>query len=213
MIWPVPSILRRIQRGRIYAWLMWWVVCRLRFSLCHTSMTSEKYIEGDSQIQDGDVVLATDNRALSTLCVPGTHTHALLCIGQSPHGVMMCAEMTHTGYGEVAFAQACFHASRVVILRCPDFDSVYVRSVVRACRVFKGTPYDTQFDLDDDEVYCSELPYHCDFERRLQVVPSRAWGTGQKVIKPDDLAAANVEVIYDSDNYNQEQGSDHDDEK
>ena len=208
MIWPVPSILKRIQRGRVYAWIMWWIVCRLRFSCCHTSMTSAKYRQGLAKLERGDIVLTRDNRALSTWLVPGTHTHALLCVDNLLAMVgPVCAEMTHEGYGEIDFAEACFHASRVVILRCQDFDRDYAERVATKCRSFKGTPYDTQFDLDDDEVYCSELPYHCDFERRLQVVPSRAWGTGQKVIKPDDLSASNVEVVYDSDNYNQEQGS------
>ena len=196
LYWYRRVCLTRAQRTWLYRWLMWYVVPHVRVSVCHTSMTSRKYRHGVMQMRRGDIILTTDNRALSTICVPGTHTHALLCINRSER---MCAEMTHSGYGEIHVAKAFFHASRVVILRCPDWDESYIDRVVTKCRSFAGTKYDTQFDLDPDEIYCSELPWQSDVEGRLLVVPSRAWGTGQLVVTPDNLAAANVDVVFDSD--------------
>ncbi len=200
--WYHSACLRRLQRTWVYGRLMYYVVARWRLSICHTSMTSDKFIAGLTRLRLGDIVVTTDKWALSTRCVPGNHTHALLCIGYIDlSGVMMCAEMTRDGYGEVAFAKAAFHASRVVILRCPDWDIDYIQDVVEKCRAYKGAKYDTAFDPnpDDGDTYCSQLPWAADTERRLRVVPSRAWGTGQKVVTPDDLAASNVEVVYDSD--------------
>jgi len=212
MIWTAPALLiviacalwyyrRRclltLRRGRVYTWLMWYVMPYARVSVCHTSMTTEKYLIASALIMDGDIILTTDNRALSTLCVPGDHTHAMLCLNTAD--VPMCGQMTHDGYGEVSFAEACFHSSRVVILRCPMFDWEYIDVVVNKCRSFKGTAYDTDFSFQNGKSYCSELIYQADVERRLNVVPSRAWGTGQPVVTPDDLAASNVIVIYDSD--------------
>jgi len=196
--WYRRRCLLSLRRGRLYAWLMWYVMPYARISVCHTSMTSEKYIQGAAQLRPGDIVLTTDNRALSTLCVPGDHTHALLCIGRNDDEQMMCAQMTHAGYGEVTFAEACFHASRFVILRCPDFDWDYILKMIMECGTFKGTPYDTDFAFNNGKSYCSELVYQADVERRLQVTLSRAWGTGQMVVTPDDLAAANVVIVFDS---------------
>lgn len=186
-----------LRKSRLYSFIMWYVMPYARISVCHTSMTSEKYVRGWRLLRVGDIILTTDNRALSTLCVPGDHTHALLCTGDLWEST--CAQMTHAGYGEVAFAEACFHASRVVVLRCPSFDDDYIAEVVRKTYTFKDTPYDTDFSFDNGKSYCSELIYQADIEKRLRVVSSKAWGTGQMVVTPDDLFAANVEVIYDSD--------------
>lgn len=196
--WYRRVCVRRAMRTWLYRWVMRTIIPHARISVCHADMTAEKYILGRKKLRAGDIVLATDKRALSTLCVPGVHTHALLCIGELD-GIMTCAEMTHEGYGEVPFAQACYHASRVVSLRCPDMPQRYIDDMVSRCRAFAGTKYDTRFELGPDEIYCSELPYLCDWEYRLGVVPSRERFTGQLVVTPDDLLASNVVVIYDSD--------------
>jgi len=49
-------------------------------------------------------------------------------------------------------------------------------------------------------LYCSELVYQSDFERRLDVNLEDLAGLGRKYISPDGLyKAKNVRVVWDSD--------------
>ncbi len=197
---PLHSVcLMRLQRTRTYAFLMYYVVARWRFSLCHASMADEKYRAGKKLLQKDDTIVTRDRWALSTWLVPGYWTHALLCIGEID-GEMMCVEMTRKGRGKVTFAKAAFHSSSFEIDRCPGFDSDYSDDMDAICEGFKDAKYDTLFELGPDRIYCSEFVKLCDPENRMGVKLSRAWGTGQQVVTPGDLVAgANVVVVYNSD--------------
>lgn len=170
-------------------------------------MTTAKYEQGVVKLRRGDTILTTDNRALSTILVPGEHTHALLCLDHfllSP----VCGQMTHKGFNTISFAETCFHSSRFVILRGTKFDEDYINDVVvPKGRSFTDAKYARDFDpcASDGDVYCSQYVWSCDPENRLGITQSRAPYTGQLVVTPDDLYnAANVKVIYDSDDSNEE---------
>ena len=197
--WYHSACLRQLQRTHTYAFLMYYVVPRWRLSICHTSMTDEKYRAGLALLEKGDTVLTRDRWAVSTWLVPGYWTHALLCVGEID-GEMMCVEMTRKGRGKVTFAKAAFHSSSFEIERCPRFDPVYIDHMMEKSEEFKDAEYDTLFLLGPHKIYCSEYVKLCDTENRMGVKLSRAWGTGEPVVSPDDLAAgSNVVVVYNSD--------------
>ncbi len=198
VLWYYHSVcLICLQKTHTYAFLMYHVVARWRFSLSHASMTDPKYTAGRKLLRKGHIIFTRDNRALSTWLVPGHHTHVLLCIGEID-GIMMCAEMTRDDYDEVSFAKAAWHSSAFDIGECPDWDPAYTDLVVKKCRSFKDADYDTLFDVENDDECCTELVYHSDVDNRLGVVPTRAWTTGKLIVTPDNLAS-NVDIIYDSD--------------
>ncbi len=200
VLWYYHSVcLICLQKTRTYAFLMYYVVPRWRLSICHTSMTDEKYKAGNALLQKDDTILTRDRWALSTWLVPGYWTHALRCVGEID-GEMMCVEMTRKGRGKVTFAKAAFHSSSFEIIRCPGFDSDYSDDMAAICEGFKDAEYDTMFLLGPHKIYCSEYLYLCDTENRMGVELSRAWGTREWVVSPDNLAAgSNVEVVYNSD--------------
>lgn len=186
----------RIRRGRIYAWWMWNFMPYARISFCHAAMTPEKYIAAHKHVNRGRVVATTDKRSLAAILVPGEWTHILLCIGEID-GIMTCAEMTHSGWGLIPFGLAISRSSRVGI-GDPEWDDAYVDDVIAECMSLDGADYDPQFEIDNEEISCAELPLKADFERRLQVKPRRIWWTGQLAITPDNVVAA-TKVFYDSD--------------
>ena len=145
------------------------------------------------------MIVTRDRWALSTWLVPGYWTHVLRCIGEID-GEMMCVEMTRKGRGKVTFAKAAFHSSTFEIIRCPGFDPDYSDHMAEKDEEFKDAEYDTLFVLGPHKIYCSEYIKLCDTENRMGVKLSRAWGTGEPVISPDDLVkGSNVVVVYNSD--------------
>lgn len=186
----------RIRRGHTFAWLMWNLFPYARVSVCHAAMTDEKWIAAHKHVKRGHVVATTDKRSLAAILVPGEWTHILLCIGEID-GIMMCAEMTHGGWGLIPFGLAISRASRVGI-GDPEWEDAYVDAVIDESMSLEGSDYDTQYVIGNEEISCAELPCVADFEHRLKVIPSKIWWTGQLAITPDDVMAA-TKLIYKSD--------------
>jgi len=108
--------------------------------------------------------------------------------------------MTHENYTRSHFFDLCMEADRVVILRCKDFDSDYIQKVIQKCLSFQNAVYDVHFTLGVKSLYCSELVFQSDFERRLKVDLSDLAGIGLPYISPTGLyQAENVEIVWDSD--------------
>jgi hypothetical protein len=189
-----------IMSTHFYHWILIRVIPFIRLSTYYTSLRGRKYQEGYSRLKKGDIILTLDRRKLTTFLVPGVMTHAALCIGRWPDSEFEVAEMTHTNYTKSFFFDICKEADRVIIMRCSDFDDNYISKLVKECLTFIRALYDTCFEFGVKALYCSELVYMSDFERRLKVDLSDLAGLGRPYISPDGLLIAkNVTCVWDSD--------------
>lgn len=199
-----------LSNTRFYSWLLKKVIPFIRFSMYYTSFRGWKYHDGYELLQPGDIVLTKDKKKLTTLLIGGEWTHAAQCVGKfgSPQypGFEM-AEMTHHDFTHSHFFDICKESDRVAIIRCKDYDPSYISAIIEKCLSFKGAQYDVAFDLGIKSLYCSELVYQSDFDRRLKVNLDDLVGLGVKYISPTGLwKAQNIDVVWDSD---QAKGRDH----
>ena len=195
-------ILIRLMNWSLYIWVLKDVIPSIRFSLHHTRMIGRQYREGYSLLQPGDIILSRNDRALTTFCIPGYWTHALLCVGHVHRGdAYEVAEMVGTGFVKSDFFDTCHQADHVIILRCPQWDWEYRAKVIRVCKGYDGLPYDFVFTFGTRALYCSELIYQADFEHRLHVTTADMMGLGivEYVSAQDIREACNVDVVWDSD--------------
>lgn len=213
---------------RLYRLILLKCVPFIRFTTYYTSLRGNKYHEGYRLLRPGCILLTVDRRKLTSVLIPGTMSHAALCVfKRPPHDALMgvdayeVAEMTHENYTRSDFFDICKEADRVVILQCLDWDDDYVARVIDACLGFKDAKYDVEFELGVKSLYCSELVYEADktadywarggddatFDTdqkygRLQVDLSDVAGLGRPYISPDGLLfAKNVRCVWDSDGF------------
>jgi len=186
------------MQTKTYGHLLIHVIPYIRFTTYYTSLRGWKYQRGYKLLQPGDIVLSKDRKKLTTLLIGGEMTHAAQCVGKGVEWEL--SEMTHTNYTKSAFFDICKESDRVVILRCRDYDSLYVQEVIARCRELKDATYDIEFDLGVEALYCSELVYQSDLENRLQVNLEDIAGLGRPYISPTGLLKAkNCDLIWDSD--------------
>ena len=173
----------------------------IRFSMYYTSLRGKKYHSGYELLEPGHIILTLDKKKLTSFLIPGEFSHAALCVGIfSKVGSFEVAEMTHTDYTQSYFFDLCKEADRVVIIECTDWDEEYVAKVVELCHTFKDDAYDVKFEMGVKTLYCSELVYQSDFERRLEVNLEDLAGLGREYISPVGLFhAKNVRIVWDSD--------------
>jgi hypothetical protein len=149
-------------------------------------------------IQPGDIILSVDDKKLTTFLIGGEFSHAAMCVSKDKKWEV--SEMTHTDYTKSTVSDICYEASRVVVLRCRDFDEKYTQAVVDKCKSFDGVPYDNMFELGVEALSCSELVYEADFERRLDVNLEDVVGLGQLYISPTGLwNSINTTIVVDTD--------------
>lgn len=211
-------LLLAFMQTRVYSWLLLHVIPYIRFTTYYTSLRGWKYIRGYALLRPGDIILCLDRKKLTALLIPGDFSHAALCVGkaqgdnpQPPNPLIRgqikgesteweVSEMTHTNYTKSCFFDICKESDRVAILRCKDWDPEYVKNVIAACESFDNAVYDIKFDLGVQALYCSELVYQSDFERRLDISLDDIEGLGRQYISPTGLSKAkNCDWIWDSD--------------
>jgi len=189
-----------LMQTKFYYWLLIEVIPYIRFTTYYTSFRGYQYHAGYALLQPGDIILTRDNKKLTTVLIPGEMTHAAMCV--SKDGKWEISEMTHENYVKNCFFDLCKEADRVVIMRCTDFDPDYTQKVIEKCKSFVGAQYNIEFEFGIKALYCSELDYQSDFERRWNVSLEDLAGLGRPYISPTGfLHARNGLIVYDSDNY------------
>ncbi len=197
----MKKILVWFMNTDVYAWLLKHVIPYIRFTTYYTSLRGAKYQAGYKKLEPGHIILTIDNKKLTSLLIPGTFAHAALCLGKSNGSdTYEVAEMTHPDYTKSYCFDICKEADRVVILKCDNWDEEYTQKVIDKCLEFEDVTYDVKFDLGVKTLYCSELVFQSDFERRLDINLEDLAGLGRQYISPDGLyKAKNVKVVWDSD--------------
>jgi hypothetical protein len=202
----MKKLLLKFMQSSVYGWFLKRVIPYVRFTLYYTSLRGWKYKRGYNLLRAGDILLTIDNKKLTTFLIPGEFSHAALTVAVNPTEEWEISEMTHTDYTKSTFFDLCKESDRVVILRCPDWDEQYIQEkVIPMCKSLENAKYDVQFDLGIQALYCSELIYHSDVEKRLEVDLSDLAGLGRPYLSPDGLwKAQNVVVVWDSDRETQQ---------
>ena len=168
----------------------------LRTTTYYPDYPGNEFNKAYNLLRPGDYILCEDRQKLTTKLIPGFWTHAVMCVSKDQ--VWETSDMTHENYRKACFFDICRESTSVVILRCKDFDEKYIEEVVKQCKTFQNALYDVQFKLGVKMLYCSELVYQSDFERRLEVNLEDLAGIGREYISPDGLyKAKNVEIIYE----------------
>lgn len=190
-----------LMQTKVYRWFLLKFMPGKRFTWKVPSIKGSQFNEGHHLLKPGDIVLCIDTRAFTGASIKyltkGEFSHAALSFGRWPDYEI--AEMLGEGYTRSCFYDLVHESERVVILRCKDFDEEYIKKMLAKCESFCSAQYDIEFDLGIQALYCSELVYQSDFERRLQVDLSDLAGLGRKYISPTGLYhAKNVEVVWDS---------------
>lgn len=194
----MKKIVLWFMQTQFYSWLVMNVIPYIRLTTYYTSLRGWKFYRGYKLLEPGHILLTIDRQKLTTFLVPGEFTHAALCVAKGAE--FEIAEMTHHHFTYSNFFDICKESDRVVILRCTKFDESYTNQFIQRCLSFKDASYDTSFKLGVKSLYCSELIYQSDFERRLQVDLSDIAGLGQPYISPDGIfKSPNVEIVWDSD--------------
>ena len=192
-----------VTQTKIFRWLLSSVVPYIRFTTYYPKFSGRQYRNAYHLLSLGDILLCSDNRKLTTKLIGGELTHAALCVGKGDLVMWETLDMTHEDCRRGQFFDICKESDRVVILRCTDWDSAYISKVITKAQDFYdwGIQYDYSFKLGVKALYCSELVYEADVERRLKVKLDDVAGLGIPYISPTGLYnAENVKVIYDSKN-------------
>jgi hypothetical protein len=162
-------------------------------------MRGDKYKEAYEKIKPGDIILCRDSWKLTSWLIPGKYSHAALCVDKGMYTKFEVAEMGHKGFTESTFYDIFAESTDIAILRCKDWDKEYIKKVIEKCKSFENTPYDITFSFKIEALYCSELIYHSDIEKRLQISLEDLVGIGRPYISPMGLyKAKNCEIIWDS---------------
>jgi len=188
-----------IMQSDWYYWLLMHVVPYIRFSMYYTSLRGWRYMRGYAKLENGDILCVVDKKKLTSFLIPGTFSHAALVVNKFAEWEI--SEMTHKNYTKSTFFDICKEADRVVILRCRAWDKEYItNTVIPNCKKMEGALYDISFELGVKMLYCSEMVYLSDSEKRLDLDLSDLIGIGRPYISPDGLyMARNVDIIWDSD--------------
>lgn len=189
-----------VMQSRFYGWMISKIIPFIRISFYYSPMRGYKYKRAYNLVKAGDIILCCDKWKLTNWLIPGDLTHACLCVDRGDGVEFEIAEMTYRGFTKSSFYDPFRESTRFVILRCRDWDDEYTKKVVEKCKSFDGLPYDITFEMGIKSLYCSELIYQADFERRLKVSIGDLLGLGRPYISPMGLRnATNVDLIYDSD--------------
>ena len=180
-----------------YNYILIHIIPYIRFTTYYTSLRGWKYHLGYKLLEKGDIVLTQDKKKLTSIVIGGEFSHAALCV--SKDGIFEVAEMTHTDFTKSCFFDLCKEADKVAIIRCKDWDKEYTKIVIKECLKQEDAKYDTKFQFGVKSLYCSELVYLSDIERRLKVSLDDLVGIGRPYISPFGLyKAENIKIIWES---------------
>lgn len=187
-----------LTKTKIYKFFLKRIIPYLRLSTYYSDMRGWRYHKGYKLLRPGDIIVTRDNLKLTSYIIGGEWAHAGICVSKDK--VFECAEMTHSDFTKSTFADMCFEASDVAILRNPGWDSADVQAFINSCLDKENAKYDVQFRLGEEEfLYCSELVYDCakDTKRPLKVKLDDLAHLGRKYVSPTGLwNSEDLEIVW-----------------
>lgn len=169
---------------RFYKFLLKYVIPEITFF--HATGPSYFFKEQlRKEMRAGDVLLSKSSFHLTNLLIGGKFSHASIVI--APDKI---AEMTANDFDVVNVDKFCKGTTRVALLRLKIEDEKYGQEMAIKALDFADREYDVQFKLGVEALYCSELCYQSDFERRFKADLSDLEGLGTPYISPYGLYTA-----------------------
>ncbi|BDD05315.1 hypothetical protein [Aureibacter tunicatorum] len=201
---------------RPYLWAMKHFFPYIRFSLYYALPENTEFPQwgalehrGFLRLKPGDLIFTIDNQKFSSKVI-GSATkevggkspyfmpsHIALCVELDTEAEIL--EMTHLDYTESTWEDVVRQSTRTVIARCSDWDQAYVNDVIiPTAKSFKGKKYDDRFQMGEDTLACSELPYFADQERRAKVNLAPVIGETPYITPVGWILGENIEIVWDS---------------
>lgn len=137
------------------------------------------------KMKPGDVLLSKSSGHLTNVLIGGTYSHAAFVVDTDK-----IAEMTANGFDIVDVDKFCKQTTRVCLLRLKEEDDAYGILMAKKAMEFADAQYDLDFSLGVEALYCSELAYQCDYEKRFKCDLSDLAGIGRPYISPVGLYRA-----------------------
>lgn len=190
------KIINQIMQTKFYKFALKHIIPYIRFSMYYTSLRGDKYHALYKRLKPGDVILTIDKKKLTSLLIPGSFSHAAMCVSLDQSWEV--SEMTHDDYTKSTFFDICKESDQVVILR-PQLSEDQIKDAIDKCKSFEGCEYDSLFKLGVKALYCSELIYESYSNNLLEVNLEDFVGLGRPYISPIGLLySKKLKVVIDS---------------
>jgi len=203
----IKLIYRRIffwvASTKVWQFVLTWVIPAIRFG--KMSFPFEVYDALVGSIKIGDTLLVRDPQKFSHIIIGGEYSHAGICTEILASGTPIIAEMGHAGFQEVNLLKFLGYSRKIVSIRpinqsAPQKNpsmvgvaqSNYGQAMANWARHIglSSKGYDFSFAFGEKALYCSELCYLADYEKRYQANLQDLAGLGHEYISPDGLFKA-----------------------
>lgn len=204
----IKSLLFRFMQSRVYTWFLMHVVPYIRFSMYYTKFPGREFYKAYELLKPGHFLVSKDKKKLTTMLIGGEWTHAAFCVSKDK--IFEIAEMTHKNYTKSTFFDFCKENDEIAIYEILDgfgkpVSQAYVEEMIRQCLTYDESLYDGEFKIEAGAslkipaLYCSELVYRSDYQKKMGASLADKAGLGRPYISPTGLTKAkNVRCIYDS---------------
>lgn len=201
---------------RPYLWAMKHFFPYLRLSLYYALPENKDFPQwgalekrGYDKLQAGDLIFTIDKQKFSSMVIGNATkniggdqpyfmpSHVALCVDKNSE--FEVAEMTHLDYTKSTWEDVTRQSTRTVIGRIKDWDEEYIKEViVPMAKSFKNKKYDDRFQMGEESLACSELPYFADRDRKAEVDLEPVIGNKPYITPVGWILARNIEIIWDS---------------
>ncbi len=173
-----------LMKSRAYRFFLKYIIPNLTF---FTATGPNYYFKERvrERMKPGDVLLSKSSGHLTNVLIGGTYSHAALVVG--PNRI---AEMTANGFDIVDVDKFCKQSTRICLQRLKNEDDNYGTLMSGKALEFTNAEYDLDFTLGVETLYCSELCYQSDFEKRFNCDLTDLAGIGRPYISPVGLYEA-----------------------
>lgn len=155
------------------------IVPKIRFTMGLPKFSGIQYENLKGYLKPGDILVSVDRSKLSTLLIPGEWSHAAIWTGTH---VM---EALPGGVEKNLLYDFCRTADDIGVVSYKD--QAYAQVMATEAEKYLGLEYDAKFSMGPEQVYCSELVFLADKERRLKLNLQDFHGIGMDYICPDDV--------------------------
>lgn len=182
----------------LYKFFIKKVIPYIRFTTYYTSLRGWKYHILYNFLEPGDIILTIDKKKLTTFLIPGSFSHAAMCV--SKNGIWEVSEMTHNDYTHSCFFDICKESDRVVIMGVKNINPDDIIQAINKCKSLENSKYDISFELGIEALYCSELCLISWGNDKLKADLEDLAGLGKPYISPTGLyLAKGLYIKIDSD--------------
>lgn len=139
----------------------------------------EAFYECEKIIKKGDILVSRIYDLMNNVFIPGKFDHVAIYAG---NGWILETRGEPVNF---KILKKMFYSDNVILLSS-NLDDEYRDKMIAEGEKYLTLPYDYQFRMDiKTGVYCSELVYYCDYEKRLKI-PTRS-RFGIECVVPDDF--------------------------